>query len=171
MVVCYTRQKFRLQEGFIGRRTKQSINSSINKYCLKQRISSHCVQQDIEDTRISLWYQVTNRYCNQLALRKNSRDCNTNPKCIIKNTLGTSIHLCCTDGAEVDALPKHAENITTLCIVPTSHFPVEVFGVYTCLVDHILPINQINCKEHIGLIKYILKERFSDWVNVKETKK
>ena len=75
------------------------------------------------------------------------------------------------DGAEMDALPKHAKNVTTLCIVPASRFLVEFCGVYTSLVDHILPIDQFNSKEHIDHIKYILKERFSDQVNVKEAEK
>ena len=74
----------------------------------------------------------------------------------------------CAGGAEMDTLPKHAK---TLCIVPASHFLVQFCGVYILLVDHILPINQLNNKEHIDHIKYILKERFSGWVNAKEAEK
>ena len=79
--------------------------------------------------------------------------------------------LCCSDSEEMDALSKCAKNVTTLWIVPVTHFLVESYGVYTFLVDHIFPINQLNGKEHIYQIKYNLKERLTYWVNVKKQKK
>ena len=85
--------------------------------------------------------------------------------------MGTSMLLGCADGAKMDALPKTTKNVTTLCIVPASRYLVESCGVHTSSVDHILPINQLNGKEHIDHIKFILKEQFSDWVNVKETER
>ena len=111
------------------------------------------------DTAINLLLDKINRIVTQI------------PNASLEDAMGTSMLLGCADGAEMDALPKNTKNVTTLCIVPASRFLVESCGVHTSSVDHILPINQLNGKEHIDHIKFILKERFNDWVNVKETER
>ena len=72
------------------------------------------------------------------------------------------------DAAEMDSLPSNSKHATSFSIVPCSIFLVEQCAVYTSSIYHILPINQLNSKELLDHLKYILKDQFVLWISVKE---
>ena len=91
------------------------------------------------------------------------------PNATLSDALGTSMMVACADGAKMESLPKERKNVTTLSLVPCSRFLVEKCGVCTSSTHHILPINQLNAKDHRDHIKHILRGRFVDWIAVKES--
>ena len=90
------------------------------------------------------------------------------PDASMEDALGESMLLGCADAAEMDSLPSKSKHVTSFSVVPSSIFLVERCAVYTSSIYHILPINQLNSKELLDHLKYILNDRFVDWISVKE---
>ena len=46
---------------------------------------------------------------------------------------------------------------------------MEKCGLYTSSIKNIIPINQLNPKELLDHLKFVLKERFNRWLSVRES--
>ena len=90
------------------------------------------------------------------------------PDASMEDALGESMLLGCADAAEMDSLPSKSKHVTSFSVVPSSIFLVERCAVYTSSIYHILQINQLNSKKLLDHLKYILNDRFVDWISVKE---
>ena len=90
------------------------------------------------------------------------------PNAMLDNALKTSLMIGCADAAEMDSLSKVNKHVTSFSLVPTSNFLVERCGLYTSSIKNIIPINQLNSKELLDHLKYVLNERFDRWLSVKE---
>ena len=108
------------------------------------------------DTAVNLMYERVSNIVAQV------------PGTSLQDALGTSIILGCSDAAEMDSLPKRSKHVTSFSFVPVSLFLIERCAFYLSSIYNILPHQQLNSKELLAHLKFVLKDRFHLWVSIQE---